>query len=206
MEGTVVRQILKSSIAALGLAAMAATAANGQTVLKQFPPGLKWATMSVVALNLNAPEFPSTPAERELAWSIWKTTIESFPAGGPGGKWPAFVMLKAFESKTKRYVFSSLSAAAVAYPQCEDARNSKEPTTPIYTICPMRVVVEDKASGQSTRLDFPRFCNIFANDSDNPRSRNYGQVAISPDGKTAYFRVVQYGKPAPECNRAISLG
>ena len=98
-----------------------------------------------------------------------------------------------------------MSAAAAAYPKCEDAINSKDTATPIYTLCPMRFVLQDKSSQKSVQQEFPGFCTIFANSTNNPKSKNYQQVAISQDGKTAYFRVVQYGKPAPECNRAIRL-
>lgn len=199
------RRQLARSLLILALAGAAATAAVGQTVPKLFPSGLQWETMDLLALNLDAPEFAGSPAQRDVARVIWQSTLDGFPPGGPNGKWPAFVLLKVFESTTERYVFTAMSAAAAAYPKCEDATNSKDPATPIYTICPMRVVVQDKASGRSAQQEFERFCAIFANDPDNPKSKNYEQVAISPDGRTAYFRVVQYGKPAPECNRAIRL-
>jgi len=198
-------QILKKSLA-LAAGAMLATASMAQSqVVKQFPASLQWETMDLLAFNLNAPEFAGTTAQRELARSIWQPTIDAFPPGGPMGKWPAFILLKAFESPSHRYIFSAMSAAATAYSKCEDPINSKDLATPIYSLCPMRLVVQDKASGKSRQQEFGHYCTIFANDPDNPRSKNYQQVAVSQDGKTAYFRVVQYGKPAPECNRSIRL-
>lgn len=198
-------QIFKKSFV-LAAGAILATAVTAQSqVVKQFPAGLQWETMDLLAFNLNAPEFAGTPAQRELARAIWQPTIDSFSPRDSMGKWPAFVLLKAYESPSHRYVFTAMSAAAAAYSKCEDAINSRNPTTPIYTICPMRVVVQDKVSGKSGQREFERYCTIFANDPDNPKSKNYQQVAISQDGKTAYFRVVQYGKPAPECNRSITL-
>ncbi len=198
-------QILKKSIV-LAAGAMLGTAAMAQAqVVKQFPANLQWETMDLLALNLDAPEFAGPKAQHELARSIWTSTIDNFPQGGPMGKWPAFILLKAFESQSHRYIFSAMSAAAAAYPKCEDAINSKDTATPIYTLCPMRFVLQDKSSQKSVQQEFPGFCTIFANSTNNPKSKNYQQVAISQDGKTAYFRVVQYGKPAPECNRAIRL-
>ena len=69
----------------------------------------------------------------------------------------------------------------------------------------MRVVIQSLSGGQTTQQDFPRYCNITSNDQFQPKSRNYEQVAFDAKNRMAYVRVVQYGKPAPECNRAIKL-
>lgn len=198
-------QIFKKSFV-LAAGAMLATAVTAQSqVVKQFPANLQWETMSLVGFNFDYPGYEGTPAERKLAWLIWGPTIDAFPRRDDGKKWAAFVILNAFENNSHRYVFSSMGAASVVYPQCEDAINSKNPNTPIYTYCDLRVAVQNKATGKAVYQDYPRFCHIASNDKDQPKSRNYEQVAISQDGKTAYFRVVQYGKPAPECNRSITL-
>ena len=191
----------------IGMAGLLATSAMAQSAVKQFPSGLKWETMGLVGFNYKGTGYEGTPADRTLAWSVWGPTIEAFPLNSHFGnnKWPAFVIVAAFENNKSRYVFTSMRAAAVAYPACEDAINSSDPNTPIYTNCPLRVIKQDKASGQTLQSDFSPFCNMSINHSDQPKSRNYEQIAMSADGKTAYFRVVQYGKPAPECNRAIKL-
>lgn len=174
---------------------------------KRFPGGLSWKTMGLVGFNYNYPGYEGTPAERELAWAIWGPTIEAFPENtyAKDKKWSASVILAGFENDVERYVFSSMDAASVVYPGCEDAINSKDPNTPIYTNCPLRITMQNKRTGQAIQRDVLPFCHLATNDADQPKSRNYVQVAVSSDTKLVYFRVVQYGKPAPECNRAIRL-
>ncbi|MCL1962062.1 MAG: hypothetical protein FWG56_09895 [Desulfovibrionaceae bacterium] len=191
---------------ALGLCLAAGASAQGAKDKKiVFPAGLDWQTMDLVAFNFNYPGYEGKPGSREVAHSIWGEIIDKFPTRSDGKKWSAFVILSAFENISKRFYFSSLDAASTVYPLCEDPPNHNSKDTPIYSQCPMRVVIQDKASGQSTHQDFPRYCIMTTNDKDQPKTRNYAQVAVHPATNTAYFRVVQYGKPAPECDRAIKL-
>lgn len=191
-------------VLALGLVVATSASAQGKKVV--FPKHLKWQTMDLVSFNFNFPGYESTPAQRELAKSVWGETMASLPQNGPrGGPWPVFIIQTVIDAGAYRYVFSSLRTAGAVYPMCEDPPNSSAIETPIYAICSMRVVIQNKASGRTTQQDFPRYCTMTTNDSDQPKSRNYAQVALDAATNTAYFRVVQYGKPAPECNRAIKL-
>lgn len=173
-----------------------------------FPAGLKWQMMPLVTFS-----FPGyhegTPPQRQLAGSIWGKDIDALPVNDvkrDRSKFPAFVLLSpTFESSQFRYVFSSMSAAAAVYDKCEDPPNSAESHTPMYSRCPMRVVIEDKATGQKTQQDFPRYCHLFLDDPDQPAAKNHTAVAFDPNTHTAYFRVIQYGKHAPACDRAIRL-
>lgn len=190
----------------LAVAGSIATAAVAQEVVDKFPANLNWQTMSLLAFNYDYPGYEGTQGERELSWAIWGPTIEAYPEfDSDDNEWPSFIILKGFEDSARRYIFTSMSAASAAYPRCADAINSSNPDTPIYTMCPMRLIVEDKATGKSDQSEYDNFCHIASNSKDQPISKNYEQVAVDSSTKTAYFRVVQYGKPAPECNRAIKL-
>ena len=169
------------------------------------PEGLHWETLDLMAFAFDAPGYEATPAAKDLARSIWGKTMDSFPPFAPNRKWPVFVIQKVVETPAKRYLFSSMNAAASAYPSCEDPPNSSAPDTPIYAKCPMRVIVLDKATGKSAEEQFKGYCNITTNDREQPKTRNYAQVAVDTRTNTAYYRVVQYGKPAPECDRTIRL-
>lgn len=183
-----------------------ASAVVAQDVVDQFPDKLDWQTMSLLAFNYDYPGYTGTKGERELSWAIWGPTIEAYPKfDADNNEWPSFIILKGFEDSVRRYIFSSMGAASAAYRRCSDAVNSKNPDTPIYTICPMRLIVENKTTGESDQFEYDNFCHIASNDKDQPISKNFEQVAVDSATKTAYFRVVQYGKPAPECNRAIKL-
>lgn len=197
-------QIVKAGFV-IGMAGFMATSAMAQNVVKQFPSGLKWETMDLIGFNYNYPGFEGTPNERKIADAIWGSTIAGFPIRDGGQRWSAAIIQVTLENNAQRFIFTSLDSASVVYPECEDAINSKDPNTPIYTICPIRIIKQDKKTGQSTQAKYSGFCHIASNDGDQPKSRNYAQVAVSPDGKTGYYRVVQYGKPAPECNRAFKL-
>lgn len=191
------------SILALGLAMAVGAQAQGKKV--ELPKGLQWQTMDLLAFDYSYSGYEGTPKSRKLAAAIWGPTLKSFPARDSDKKYPAFVNITTFEVGGNRYIFTILSAASLAYPQCEDPPNSSAINTPIYAICPMRVVIQSLSGGQATQQDFPRYCNITSNEEDQPKSRNYEQVAFDAKNKMAYVRVVQYGKPAPECNRAIKL-
>ena len=177
----------------------------------ELPANLNWQTMSLLAFNFDHPGYEGTQGERDVAWSIWGSTIEAYPDGAHkgtkpnGNKWPSFIIIKGFESGNTRYIFSSLRAASVAYNDCEDGINGGNEHTPIYTKCPMRLTVENTKTLQSSETTYSDFCNMSINYKDQPKEKNYEQVAVDSETKTAYFRVVQYGKLRPECNRAIRL-
>lgn len=195
-------------LALAGTQAVSAQTANSQASGSRvkFPAGLQWQTLDLIGFNYNPPGFEGTPAERKEAEAIWGKTMDGFPVDkSDGKKWPVFIIQKTIDTPTRRYVFSSLDAAPTVYPLCGFAINSSNPDTPIYVPCPMRVVIQDKGTGATAQQDFPDYCVIATNNPDQPKSRNYAQVALDGKTNTAYYRIVQYGKPVPECNRAIRL-
>ena len=79
------------------------------------PEGLHWETLDLMAFAFDAPGYEATPAAKDLARSIWGKTMDSFPPFAPNRKWPVFVIQKVVETPAKRYLFSSMNAAASAY-------------------------------------------------------------------------------------------
>jgi hypothetical protein len=190
------------SVLALGIGCAFGACAQTQAKSKiVFPKDLNWQTMTTIAFNLDSPDYKEgTSEQRQLATVIWGETINGFPANSisqSGGKFPAFVNIASFESGGIRYIFTILDAASSAYPSCEDPPNGSSASI-IYSRCPMRVVIEDKATGHSTNQDFPEYCSMTTNYRDQPKTKNYQQIAIDVKKKMAYARVIQYGKPAPE--------
>lgn len=197
------------SAVTIGLALCLAGGAQAQTQLPgkvKFPAGLKWRPMSVVSFDYQPKQF-GNPNERELALSVWGDTIKAMPVNefkGDGSKMPSFVLISAYDDARTRYLFTSLDAASTAYAACEDPPNSAAPETPIYSMCPMRVVLIDRATGKRSHQDFLNYCHLSGvDDKDTPASKNHMDIAVA--GNTAYFRVIQYGKHVPECDRAIRL-
>lgn len=196
-------------LAILGAATSNAQPAGGQSPAGvDFPAGLDWQVMDFASLGYR-PEQYGTPAIRKRASSIWQKTIDSFPKNtisSSGGVYPAFVLLGEYSDSRYRYSFSILSAAHTAYPLCEDPPNMGNEATPIYSMCPLRVVIESEASGKQTSQDFPGYCAMLGFDEENrPQSENHTEIAFDQQARTAYFRVFQYGKLVPSCNRAVKL-
>lgn len=197
---------VKARVLALALGLTLLPMAQAQQSKVQFPKGLKWQTMPLVAFD-----FPGyhegTPAQRKLAKAIWGKEIDALPVNDlDGRRYSSFILLSAFEDSKSRYAFSILSAATAAYDKCEDPLNSSSPDTPMHSVCPMRITMEDKSTGQTKQQDFPNYCHLYVDDAqDKTASRNHTEIAIDDKTRTAYFRVIQYGKVAAECNRAIRL-
>ncbi|RRD56515.1 hypothetical protein EII20_10830 [Comamonadaceae bacterium OH2545_COT-014] len=195
------------SAVTIGLALCLAGGAQAQTQLPgkvKFPAGLKWQTMAWVTFDSPTPS--GTEQQRQLAKAIWGKEIESIPLNDflkNGTKYPSQVLISGFESNALRYVFTSFAAGHAFYPACEDPPNSGAADTPTYSLCPMRVVVEEKGSGRKKHQDFLNYCHLHFDDPDAPAAKNHTEVAVT--GNTAYFRVIQYGKHVPECDRAIRL-
>ncbi len=189
---------------ASGMPAYAQPAASNKVT---FPAGLKWEMMPMVSFGYRPKQY-GTPKQRELAQQIWGDEINSLPLNkvlNDGSRYPGFVLLSAFENSAQRYYFTSFRAGGSIYEKCEDPPNSSAADTPMYSICPMKVVIEDKSSGQRSQQEFANYCHLYIDDADMPASKNHTEVAVDSRTNTAYFRVIQYGKHAPECDRAIRL-
>lgn len=171
----------------------------------RFPAGLHWEVMGRVSFGYK-PKAYGTPAERGLAKQLWQKELSAPGFNNPAQTFPAFILLSGFRDGANRYYFTALSAAASAYPACEPPPNGGDASTPTYDTCPMRVIVENTSTKERTQQDFPKYCIQFGYDEpDSPVAQNHTEIALDSKTRTAYFRVFQYGKPVPQCNRAINL-
>lgn len=201
------RMIRRSVLAAAFAMTAAGVAAQQDRAGIAFPSGLNWQTMEFASFNFRPKQYGSQ-AVRAQADAIWHKTIASFPENtlrSARGFYPAFVLIKSYTDAGYRYTFTILSAAHAAYPLCEDPPNSSDPRTPIYDVCPLRVVIENTASGRQAVQDFPRYCSLQGMDEDTPASENHTEMAFDKETRRAYFRIVQYGRPVPSCDRAVQL-
>lgn len=192
------------------LLALAAGAVNAQPQQAQrsrvtFPDGLHWQPMAGVSFDF-PPRTYGTPAQRKLSGELWKKELAVPGFVDSRGRRPAFILLSSFDDGPLRYIFTSLSAAIGAYPNCDPPPNGGDATTPIYYTCPMRVVAESRKTGEQKSQEFPDYCNLFPADDGSTPGKSDTQIAFDKAKKTVYFRVIQYSKPRPECNRAIRLG
>ena len=155
-----------------------------------------WKTMEQVSFNFKSPVSVDSGAKaRKLASDVWGNTIKR--------GYPSFVLISNIETKDRIYTFTSLSAGLAYYPLCEDATNGVEAMNS-FTKCPMRVIVEDKATKKVRYEDFADFCHLYVfGDADQPRNKNYAQVVI--DGEYAKFRLVENGKQIDSCDRSLKL-
>lgn len=202
------RAIVSSLVALILCITAGTTTAQPQKGNLAFPAGLKWEQMAITSFNFRVKTY-GTIEQRRLAESIWQKRIDATPpsiAHKGEGRMPSFILTSVHEDKELRYVFSSFSAAESG---CEQAPNgpfvNQGSAPPMYSKCPMRVIVEEKSSGRRKLKDFADYCHLFVDDSDAPASENHTEFAFDDRTGSAYFRVIQYGKHAPECDRALHL-
>ena len=196
---------------AIGVVAMLTALGNAQVQAQPnsagrgavvFPDGLQWQRMQLVAFNYSSGK-PDSVTLRKAAQDVWGKTIED--STGEDGRYASFVLLRHYSDDSYRYTFSILSAAHAAYPQCENPPDGGDEQTPTYSTCPLRVVIESKASGKQSSQDFPRYCAMLSLDDGEPDTLDRSEIAFDKQTHIAYFRVFQYGKLVPSCNRAVKL-
>lgn len=196
---------LATGFVGLALCMAAGVQAQSQAPGKvKFPAGLKWQAMGWVTFD--SPRPSGTEQQRQMAKAVWSKEIDAIPLNDflkNGKKYPSQVLISEFENNGLRYIFTSFAAGHAFYPACEDPPNSGAADTPTYSICPMRVVIEEKDTGRKKHQDFLNYCHLHFDDPDAPASKNHTEFAVASN--TAYFRVIQYGKHVPECDRAIRL-
>ncbi|GKS87006.1 hypothetical protein AVMA1855_22660 [Acidovorax sp. SUPP1855] len=206
----------KSAIAAglvatvLCIVAGAAGAAGAQERGNiKFPAELKWKLMPLVTFN-SRQYISGNPEEKRLLEPIWKENIDSTPLNlvrNDGSRLGSFILYQTHENKENRYIFTMFSAFES---KCEPPPNGpfaqKGYVPPMYSICPMRVIVEDKSTGRRKQKDFPNYCHLSIDDENTPLAQNHTEFAFDDKTGSAYFRVIQYGKRVPECDRALHLG
>lgn len=192
-------RIRTMAVALAILSAGAVPMAHAQEVKP--PSGLTWTMMKEVVFN--STNFSSTGSEtdRKMAQQIWGKEIARDAAGDSNGPYPSFVLISTVPYGDEQLFFSIYSSALQS--TCESPPNGRDQTQ-LYSKCPMRVV-KVVPPGKSATQDFPDYCMLFGDSKDNPRVKNHVEFALDNRQGTTYFRTVQYGKIAPECDRAINI-
>ncbi len=167
------------------------------------PVGLEWQAMHDAVID--AKIFPTTAndSEKALMGVVWRKEIAgAYVDKASGRKDPSFVLVGSVKHGTDTYAFSQYFRAG--YTPCAPAPNGRS-VTQLFPVCPLRVVKFDEA-GRSTSKDYPGYCMLFGDSTDNPRAANHTEYADDPKTGIVYFRVIQHGKVVPECNRSLQLG
>lgn len=206
---------------ALGMALLPAAQAQQKAAGVQFPAGLKWEMMRYGAFAPGGMmKNSATPAEKSAATKLWKKELDSIPPNKffdrSKGEYPADFLISTYDSDKYKFVFSIMYTLHMDYPACSDPRNGPFPegfdfdSAQMYHVCPMRVVRLDKTNNQVTDWIVNDFCVVHSDYSEehaerknHPLAENHTEIAIH--GDVAYFRVIQYGKWVPACNRSIRL-
>lgn len=167
------------------------------------PPDLKWSLMPMVAFDYGPGKYKGTPEQTKILRAIWSDVLKSMPyIDAEGRKYPSFVIYSApIDAGDSTVVFTSLSAASAAYGKCEDSARPN-----LYSTCPMVMVKQNKTTGKATLTEFKNFCHLHYEDPPGQTVAN-NHVALGHDASTGrvYFRVIQYGKHVPECDRVVSV-
>ena len=193
----------------IGMAA--ATLLGGQAVNAQArskpadapAPGLKWSLMPMIAFDYGPGKYKGTPDKSKLLGTIWADVLKSIPyIDSDGRKFPSFVIYsEPIDLGDSTVVFTSLSAARAAYGKCEDSVNPD-----LFSICPMVMVKQNKATCKATRTEFNNFCHLYYEDPPAQTVEgNHVQMAFDASKGRAYFKVIQYGKHVPSCDRVVSV-
>lgn len=142
----------------------------------------------------------ATENERKFMQVVWAKEIDASPSDSVG-KFPSFVLVGSAKHVGDLYVFSIYSRAL--YAKCEPPPNGRS-ATQMYSVCPLRINRIDDA-GKSVSQEFPGFCKLNLDFPDTPRVKNHTEYAVDSRTQIAYFRVIQYGKLVPQCNRSVLL-
>lgn len=197
---TILRALTMVAIALCVAIAHASPAvlANNQAA---FPAGLKWQTMKEVSYQFH----PKYTREKEdprltvLAHSLWKSEIDKSKASKSQA--PMFFLVAQAQSRNYGLIFSLIDLDD--YERCEPAANGKN-VVDMYSKCLLRISVN--SMGYVSTYEYKNFCYLNIDSSpDTPLAQNHTEFAIDDLKNRAYFRVIQYGKPVPTCNRAIQI-
>jgi hypothetical protein len=186
------------------IAALLAGAAHAQPneAADQAPVGLQWQYMHDLVFDATLFKTTGSENEKTLMSVIWAKELAGAEIDKSNGKrFPSFVLVGSAKHNDDTYVFSMFNRAL--YDKCEPPPNGRS-ATQMYSICPLRINKINRA-GNSVSKEFPGYCMLFGDDPNNRRVRNHNEYAFDPHTGIAYFRVIQYGKLVPECNRSFRL-
>ncbi|MBR5950631.1 MAG: hypothetical protein IKZ87_04280 [Actinomycetaceae bacterium] len=170
-----------------------------------FPKGLKWQTMHFAAFDASPGVYKETvsDAEKKLAAQIWKKEIDENPEKNiDGTKLSSEVLIYQFSDDNSSHTFTILN---IPFQNgCTPPGDDWRPDA-LYSLCPMRLVVEDKNNQKVSTRNFPKQCIMHMDDKDTPLRENHTEIAWDSPNSTVYFRIFQYGKHIPACDKVIHI-
>lgn len=194
-------------VATMGMAGLVHAQQASRRVI--FPDGLQWKMMPQVTFNFTAAP-TGTPEQKSVVENIWGKELSQEPDNDLKGvgKYPSFVLLSTVDADGFKYVFTSynsLNSTCIAPPN--GPFGDPKYKAPMYSTCDLRIVRIDPRTNQRVVRSVPEFCHLYIDSPpDHFLSNNHTEIAFDSKTKTAYFRVIQYGKRAPECDRRITVG
>lgn len=163
---------------------------------------LKWESMEAIEIRgsvLSQPGFSHLPKggpdDHALALNIWDKELKTVDAA----LFPS-VLQKTFNFEGKQYTFSILNSS---FQDCEPPANGKD-VVDMYSICPLKVGRIDEKTFETNLSVHKNYCFLLVDNSPGDKT-NETQFLWDKKTRTAYFRVIQYGKVVPACNRAIRI-
>jgi hypothetical protein len=199
------------------VAAVATTGLSHAQLVSQnvnFPKGILWQMMPQVTFN--AKDQPSgTPDQRMIAEAIWRKELsqvgeyDHIQADGSHdkGKLPSFILLGTASFDFYQFIFTSNRSFGACEPPPNGPFSDPKLKAPMYSTCDLRIVRTDSRNKQRVVRQVPNFCHLYIdNPPDQYLSNNHTEMAFDAWTKTVYFRVIQYGKRLPECDRRLTVG
>lgn len=177
-----------------------ATGALAQSKPVTFPVGLKWQVMHYASFNFQPDEGSLDPKMKAVAYALWQSKLDAMEFDAVKQKetpFPAFVLMSS--PYRGNYIFSIIFSAVA---NCETPGNGSG-MVDMYAVCPMSIF---QVNGAPVKVkEIPNMCFLHLNSSDNPATKFHTEYSFNEAAKTAYFRIIQHGKEAPDCNRIVHL-
>lgn len=173
-----------------------------------FPPGLKWERMRTVIVdpsltNSPTPLVPVRPEDMAAVKRIWSDEVASAAAKGQSADFDSQISTTTYKGTPIAF---SLITLPLDFERCEAALNGKN-VVDVYSRCLARVAIGPMRNPHV--VEFSGFCyadSVFATPEELQfREKTQNQFAFDEKSGTAYFRLLQHGKPVPACNRMIKI-
>lgn len=168
-----------------------------------FPPGLKWKKLEEVSLNFQ-PKYARPVENKEsvaIAKQMWAGAYEPYMKQNPDS---AMFFLVGQATGEKYKVTTSLINYPLYYTEeCEMPANGSN-VVDMYSKC--KVAIQLEGDGKAISAKFDGFCFLdLPPESKSRREVNQTEFAVDDRTGTVYYRVIQYGRAVPACNRFIKF-
>ncbi|MCX8516913.1 MAG: hypothetical protein ORN29_02355 [Rhodoferax sp.] len=160
------------------------------------PAGLNWTSMALVEFDYKRPLNELSAAQGRV-WPEWQEEIKS--------AWRQKQFSDVLYANVSTVSFSIYSTMGACITPANGAG-----AFDAYSLCPARakVILQSPQGGTKwvAMHGFQDVCfYIQANNPDAPLEQNHTEFAYDVATRTAYVRVIQYGKVVPACNRSIQF-